>query len=1806
MWHFLSRILLLLILVPTVLRGQSMYGDRIYVDSLSSKIPQGVDTLKFISNTDFLKTARIESRILLDTAAGNKGNYIVLLDTLIIKSGDSLYLLRFDDDTLFLNKDTIRLDQNDTVWLQDIMDWPDTSSLIQYLSDTTWDATRWWVIEQSYLTQEQDLLWINDSANYLHRTDTTTKVASRHWVLQLGYLKEESDPIWLSDSSDYLHHSDSLTKIASRYWVLGQIHDSIADINVESYWSWVDSATDTLYNNKTGVLYLATDVITDNTLRTENNTVLGRNAGGSFTHSSGVQGWYNTFLGNNAGNIISSGYENTAMGYNALDAATTGYQNVAIGNNVMTAGSGVYRNVGIGYNALSGASYSSNNNVAIGYAAMDDATTADNSVAIGTNALGANQSADYCIAIGSNALSYLTSSANDNYNIAIGYNAGASLDYQNNVLIGHEAGRYLGQCQENVALGKNALFGSTSGVYNSSMNVAIGNNAGYSISGGAMGNTIIGTGAGAYLTTGDYNVVIGNYTGSAMGSSGLTTQNSQLWIDASSTGSPLIKGDFNMDTLRINGALSIRDVSTSVEKYFLVLDSATHRICKMDTTGWGGGGGGVGVESDPIWTSEKNSYQANADTNAFDASKFWVRSQIHDSIAGLDHSSNNEGVLDVKTAGANSSAISSNTSGSPDIYIKGGENITITESGDTIFIAGSGGASGDNLGDHNATENLMLNGFDIKEVDSLYASNIYSVSGEFESAIEAISTSSRPTAVLKKTTAYAYGVQNPLQLQSYGTSTTGDGIGAGIEFQGKDDAQNYVLMGNYQVMMPENGNGNETSKMVWQTIKQGGAPTDEMILSSDSLTVNGGLRITGSTLRFTSVPNAEYSTVIMYNPVTKLISYYDTTGLGGSGAGGDMFKSTYDTDSDNIVDNSEKVNNALSNGYGIMSLSFDGSSPKSIVIDTATLKTVFDGGGNGGDMYKLTYDTDNDGIVDNAEKVNNALSNGYGILTLSYDGSATKSIVIDTALLKSVFGGTGGGDVYKVGTPVNNQVAVWTGDGTIEGDSDLMFDGSKLTASKLYISSPALGSSDYDKFLVLDASGSEVKTRTGSQVLSDIGAEAAQTKGNLTENVPGLQFDNARQVIGGHSTLSLTSGYVIPTTSQEANWNAAYGWGNHALAGYLTTEADPQVGVITANYLSKWDGSALSTSHILDHPNYVRIEDSLKVTKLRANETSRLVMWNMTTGEFSYVDTAAYRDGGGGVIQEMDPVWISDSIDYLHHSDTTTKVASRHWVLDQGYITETDAETDPVWISDSTDYLHHSDTTTKVASRHWVLDQGYITETGAETDPVWISDSTDYLHHSDTTTKVASRHWVLNQGYITETGAETDPVWISDSADYLHHSDTTTRVASRHWVLDQGYITETEAETDPVWISDSTDYLHHSDTTSKVASRHWVLNQGFLLEIPEEKDPQWIHDSAAYLHHSDTLTKVASRKWVTDQAYISKEEDPQVGSSNTTNYLSKWDGLALNASQVYNDGNYVRIPNALKIGSGSPTTSLDIDGSAAIDGTLSVNDIKLTNASAGTSLVALVLDGGQNVDLNTLSDDFAAIEDSSKWSKSGSYVFPKTLTDYVGIGTNTPSGLFHVYGNMYIGKTAGNPIKPRIINNEVPSTYIQFDPGAIVINPDCYIQGDLLVSNDFHTDEINTEAIVEMTSGNGITVKDWGGTSIVSFSSNGTLLNRPARIPVETLSNQTSVVSPSKWISVYIIDADANIEVWCDNAIIGAGQLFTVISDNADDQSYTITLKDYGAGSVITTIPIDPSYDTKAVTLLYTGSKWVVYSTGND
>jgi hypothetical protein len=41
----------------------------------------------------------------------------------------------------------------------------------------------------------------------------------------------------------------------------------------------------------------------------------------------------------------------------------------------------------------------------------------------------------------------------------------------------------------------------------------------------------------------------------------------------------------------------------------------------------------------------------------------------------------------------------------------------------------------------------------------------------------------------------------------------------------------------------------------------------------------------------------------------------------------------------------------------------------------------------------------------------------------------------------------------------------------------------------------------------------------------------------------------------GSLALSFASGYSLPTNAKQTNWDTAYGWGNHASAGYLTSSA---------------------------------------------------------------------------------------------------------------------------------------------------------------------------------------------------------------------------------------------------------------------------------------------------------------------------------------------------------------------------------------------------------------------------------------------------------------------------------------------------------------------------------------------------------------------------------------------------------------------------------------------------------------------------
>jgi len=76
----------------------------------------------------------------------------------------------------------------------------------------------------------------------------------------------------------------------------------------------------------------------------------------------------------------------------------------------------------------------------------------------------------------------------------------------------------------------------------------------------------------------------------------------------------------------------------------------------------------------------------------------------------------------------------------------------------------------------------------------------------------------------------------------------------------------------------------------------------------------------------------------------------------------------------------------------------------------------------------------------------------------------------------------------------------------------------------------------------------------------------------------GLTVSNSPLTADGTITVAFDTGYSIPTTASQSNWNTAYGWGNHASAGYLTSFSETDT-------LASVTGRGASTNSIISLTN---------------------------------------------------------------------------------------------------------------------------------------------------------------------------------------------------------------------------------------------------------------------------------------------------------------------------------------------------------------------------------------------------------------------------------------------------------------------------------------------------------------------------------------------------------------------------------------------------------------------------------------------
>lgn len=211
----------------------------------------------------------------------------------------------------------------------------------------------------------------------------------------------------------------------------------------------------------------------------------------------------------------------------------------------------------------------------------------------------------------------------------------------------------------------------------------------------------------------------------------------------------------------------------------------------------------------------------------------------------------------------------------------------------------------------------------------------------------------------------------------------------------------------------------------------------------------------------------------------------------------------------------------------------------------------------GSKAVEPTLDNDGNALQQGALYWNSASSNMW-----IYNSGAWEVIAVPSS-----------SSVTKTGTPADNQVAVWTADGIVEGTAGLTYDGTTFgVTGNLTISGTVDG-----RDVGADGASLDTVVGWGNHALA----------GYLTSETSHADvLVDGDFVSDGLMKRSGAGSYTIVADNSN-NWNTAFGWGNHASAGYAAsshthtisniTDLSSAVEVATLTFIIDGGGSAITT-----------------------------------------------------------------------------------------------------------------------------------------------------------------------------------------------------------------------------------------------------------------------------------------------------------------------------------------------------------------------------------------------------------------------------------------------------------------------------------------------------------------------------------------------------------------------------------------------------------------------------------------------------
>lgn len=197
-----------------------------------------------------------------------------------------------------------------------------------------------------------------------------------------------------------------------------------------------------------------------------------------------------------------------------------------------------------------------------------------------------------------------------------------------------------------------------------------------------------------------------------------------------------------------------------------------------------------------------------------------------------------------------------------------------------------------------------------------------------------------------------------------------------------------------------------------------------------------------------------------------------------------------------------------------------------------------------------------------------------------------------------------------------------------------------------------------------------------SQFTNDSGFTTNKdTVTSVAMSVPtGLSISGSPITASGTLALSYTSGYSIPTTAKQTNWDTAYGWGNHASAGYAKTTQ-------LANYLPLSGGTlngSITLNRLVAGNNLTETAynttDVIALSKYRTPIAFYSVQSNAWTC-FQFENNNTILFGNDNAVPIKFYSSGKSAVYATEFYQDESLVATQSWVTGKGYLTSVPAQT---------------------------------------------------------------------------------------------------------------------------------------------------------------------------------------------------------------------------------------------------------------------------------------------------------------------------------------------------------------------------------------------------------------------------------------------------------------------------------------------------------------------------------------------------